>query len=101
MTYQELRAALDIFGIGDRAALRQIKNRHRELVKAHHPDSVNPSNSERIVAINQAYQVLCDYCESYRFSFTEEEFLEQRPEERLKRQFGWDPVWGGTPEDDR
>jgi hypothetical protein len=48
--------------------------------------------------INAAYKLLLVYCENYRFSFSEGEFLEQVPEERLRRQFGWDPVWGGAPE---
>ena len=101
MTYQDLRSALEIFGIGDRVTLGQIKRRHRALVKNHHPDRAGKEASGRIAAINGAYEVLCSYCENYRFSFTEEEFLEQHPQERLKRQFGWDPVWGGTADDDR
>jgi hypothetical protein len=35
------------------------------------------------------------YCRDYRFSFSREEFLEQRPEERLRQQFAQDPIWGG------
>jgi hypothetical protein len=45
--------------------------------------------------VNAAYRVLLGYCENYRFCFSEAEFFEQVPEERLRRQFGWDPVWGG------
>ena len=48
--------------------------------------------------VNAAHKILLAYCENYRFSFSEAEFLEQVPEERLRRQFGWDPVWGGPPE---
>jgi hypothetical protein len=73
MTYQELQDALGLFGLGERATLKQIKARHRVLAKMLHPDR----NST---------------------AFSEAEFLEQRPEERLRRQFGWDPVWSGKPE---
>ena len=38
MTYQELRSALEIFGLSERATLKQVKGRHRELVKRFHPD---------------------------------------------------------------
>jgi hypothetical protein len=54
-----------------------------------------------IRTINTAYEVLRAYCEDYVYCFTEDEFLEQVPEERLRRQFGWDPVWGGQDEPEK
>ena len=98
MTYQGLKNALSVFGLGERATLRQIKTRHRQLVKAHHPDKQGTTDPQAMIRINAAHEILRVYCENYRFSFSEEEFLEQFPEERIKRQFGWDPVWGGGEE---
>jgi len=98
MTYKEFRDAIAVFGLGERASLSQIKSRHRDLAKAHHPDQKEATDLEEIIKINRAYEVLTGYCESYRFGFSEEEFLEQVPEERLRRQFGSDPVWGGRQE---
>ncbi len=99
MTYRALKKALEVFGLGERATLRQIKSRHRQLVKAHHPDRGDSQDPALIARINAAHEILMDYCENYRFSFSEEEFLEQQPEERIKRQFGWDPVWSGEKEE--
>jgi len=99
MTYQSLRKALAVFGLGERATLRQIKARHRQLVKTHHPDQGDSQDPTMIAKINTAHEILMDYCENYRFSFSEEEFFEQQPEERIKRQFGWDPVWSGEKEE--
>lgn len=93
MTYRELRSALEVFGLGDRASLGEIKARHRELVKMHHPDAGAVADPERIRSINASYRVLMEYLAQYRFSFEEEEFYEQNPEERLRRQF-MDPLWG-------
>ena len=98
MNFSELRAALTLFGLGERATLRQVKLRYRQLVKESHPDLCPDGESEQIKRVNQAYRLLVDYCANYRFCFSEEEFLEQYPEERLRRQFGWDPVWSGEPE---
>jgi len=98
MTYGELQEALSRFGLGERATLKQIKARHRLLVKAHHPDQGAGRDGVVIQQVNDAYKVLLAYCESYRFNFSEAEFLEQFPEERLRRQFSGDPVWGGKPE---
>ena len=40
MTYRELQDALETFGLGERATLKEVKARHRALAKAHHPDRV-------------------------------------------------------------
>lgn len=94
MIYSELASACKVFGLGERATLKQIKTRHRELVKAHHPDRIGENSASRIREINASYACLLAYCKNYRFNFNEEEFLEQEPEERLRRQFERDPVWG-------
>jgi curved DNA-binding protein CbpA len=94
MTYDDLREALGILGLGERASLKEIKTRHRALIKRHHPDTGNIDDLEPIRKVNAAYGVLLDYLAAYRFSFAEEEFYEQNPEERLRRQFMDDPVWG-------
>ena len=94
MTYRELQKALEIFALPERATMKQIKGRHRELVKRFHPDRGAEVDPERIRLINAAYRVLLDYCDSYTFSFGEREFYEHNPEERLRMQFSDDPLWG-------
>lgn len=94
MTYQELLNALEVFSLPQRASLKQIKGRHRELVKLCHPDRGGEGDPERIRLVNAAYKVLLEYCENYSFSFSEAEFYEQNQEERLRRQFSDDPLWG-------
>lgn len=94
MTYKELQLAMAVFGLEERASLRQIKSRHRELVKRHHPDLGAAGESEEIRKVNAAYRVLLDYLSDYRFSFGEAEFYEQNPEERLRRQFFDEALWG-------
>lgn len=87
MTFDDLQKSLETLGLYDRVTMKQIKSRHRELVKRHHPDSGNSADGEKIKLINAAYRVLNEYLESYRFSFSEDEFYIQNPEERLRRQF--------------
>jgi DnaJ-class molecular chaperone len=94
MEYEELRQALEILSLSEKATLRDIKARHRDLVKRFHPDA-GGGEPERIRQINAAYGVLLAYCRDYRFSFTHEEFLAQNPEKRLQQQFAQDPIWGG------
>lgn len=94
MTYTDLQKALQVLGLSERATLKEIKARHRELVKRHHPDTGNASDSEMIQKVNAAYRILLDYVTEYRFSFAEDEFYEQNPEERIWMQFADDPLWG-------
>lgn len=70
------------------------KSGTRPDFQRHHLDA-GGSENDRIQQINAAYQILLAYCRDYRFSFSREEFLEQRPEERLRQQFAQDPIWGG------
>ena len=94
MTYTELQESLLVFGLGERATRREIKARHRQLVKKYHPDASSEPDHDRIRKVNVAYRVLLDYIESYRFCFAENEFYEQNPDEQLRRQFMNDPLWG-------
>jgi hypothetical protein len=100
MTFEELRQARCLFGLPERATLREIKARYRELARRHHPDRVAGEDAEPMRRINAAYRLLLEYCGSYRFCFAEAEFFEQNPDERLRRQFAQDPVWGGGRAED-
>jgi DnaJ-class molecular chaperone len=94
MTYADLQEALRVLGLGERATLKEIKTRHRDLVKRHHPDIGTVDDPDTIRQVNAAYRVLLDYVSGYRFSFSKDEFYEQNPEERIWMQFADDPLWG-------
>jgi DnaJ-class molecular chaperone len=101
MTYAELTTALRVLGLPQQATLAEIHQRHRSLVKAHHPDIAADDDPQTIRRINAAYTLLRDYCATYSYSFSHEEFLRQNPEERMRLQFYDDPVWGNSkPEPD-
>ena len=100
MTDKEFLQAVTLFKLPERATLGELKARHRELVKQHHPDG-RGGDDDTIREINAAYKLLTGYCAGYRYLFSAAEFLEQHPEERLRRQFDWDATWNGTgPEPD-
>ena len=94
MTYTDLQEARRVLGLGERASLKEIKARHRELVKRHHPDTGNTNEPEMIRQVNAAYRIVFDYTSAYRFSFAEAEFFEQNPEAKILAQFADDPLWG-------
>ena len=94
MTYADFQEALRILGLGDRATLKEIKARHRELVKRYHPDTGHVCDPDTIRKVNAAYRIVSDYISAYRFSFAKDEFYEQNPEEWIWMQFADDPLWG-------
>ena len=93
MTHTELIAALRFFGFSeqDQLTMAQIKRRQRELSRKHHPDL--QGESSHMQDLNAAASILIAYLQSYRFSFSEEEFYRQNPDELLRMQFATDP-WG-------
>jgi len=101
MTYSELQAALYVFGFheNDLLTIKRIKQRHRNLVRKAHPDLHAGVDAERIRKLNEAAKTIMDYVQSYRFSFTKEEFYRQTPDEHLKHQYSWDPIWAGKLEE--
>jgi len=94
MRHDDLKAALHVFGLGERATLREIKARYRELARQHHPDGGNRGDTAEIYRVIEANRLIMDYVESYRVGFSEREYWEQDPEERLRRRFVDDPLWG-------
>ena len=94
MTYSDLQEAVRVLGLKERSTMGEIKTRHRELVKRYHPDTGNADDPVTIQKVNAAYRIIHDYITDYGFSFGEDEFYEQNPEERLRRQFMDDPLWG-------
>jgi len=101
MTFIELKEALYLFGFheNDVLSIKRIKQRHRSLLRKNHPDLHSDVDSERIRRLNEAAKMIMDYIQSYRFTFTAEEFYRQIPDEHLRHQFSGDPVWAGRIEE--
>jgi len=93
----EARKALEL---GESATIPEIKKAYRRLSLKYHPDKCRGKNKseyeERFKEINNANEVLIDYCLSFRFDFNEIKDRNTREEERVKdhmRRF-YDGWWG-------
>ncbi len=95
ISYADLLAALEEFNLPQRASMREIRARHRELVRRHHPDCGQGDDLERIMRINAAYAILTDYVSQYQFDFSRQAFYDRYPEERLREQFYGENLWQG------
>ncbi len=94
MTYDDLHTSLCILGLGERATLKEIKERYRKLVKQYHPDIGYAGDPEMIRQIYAAYRIVTSYVSGYHFSFSEKEYYEQDMEACMRRQYADDPFWG-------
>jgi DnaJ-class molecular chaperone len=76
--YEKFQKAVELFDVVYKADKNSIKKRYLELSKLHHPDTQN-GDTEKFQEINDAYKLLLEYIENYRFSLSKEEFEEQYP----------------------
>ncbi len=83
--YEAIHEALDTLGLPTRVSLKDIKARYRYLASGRHPDK--GGDSEEMARINEAYELLKNYAENYRFSFDEEEIAKQFPQQAHAKRF--------------
>lgn len=94
--------AAQILDLREKESLAEIKRKHRRLIKKWHPDQCQSKPEicqKKIKEINEAYKIISDYCSNYLYSFAEAEIRDNLPrdiqsDERLRSQFGDDPLWG-------
>ena len=74
--FDEIERARKLLGLGEAATLKEIKRAYRTLAHRHHPDkhgSAVGETAEIMKRLNWAYKLLMDYCEDYKYSFSEED----------------------------
>ncbi|MCK4837663.1 MAG: J domain-containing protein [Desulfobulbaceae bacterium] len=88
--------ARDLLGLETQASLDEIKKAYRVKAKLHHPDTAATDLDKKIdmQRLTEAYQVLLDYCTSYRFPLDPDENTPIDDEEWWMDRFGNDPLWG-------
>ena len=86
----DIEEARKLLGLGEAATLKEIKRAYRTLAHSYHPDkngNIAGESIEIMKRLNWAYKLLIDYCESYKYSFTEEDVARTYPDEEYLRTF--------------
>ncbi len=83
--HEDIKMALKTLKLSVFISLRELKNHYFYLAKANHPDK--NGNIDKMIEINEAYEILKTYMENYRFTFSDEEILKQLPQEEHARKF--------------
>jgi len=89
-------AARELLELGETATLDEIKKAYRAKAKIHHPDTSDSDRKDEDVMqrLTEAYRVLLDYCENYRFPLVPDEDIPLDDNEWWMNRFGNDPLWG-------
>ena len=78
MDYKEFEKAVDFFGILIKTSKKDLKKKYLKMSKKYHPDMPEGSH-EKFQELQEAYDLLNAYMDSFAFSFDEEEFKTQFP----------------------
>ncbi len=86
MNSKDIHQALEILGLPSIVSRAEIKRRYRDLARRYHPD-LNSTDFNKIQDINQAYEIVMEYVDNFRFYFDEEEINRQIPQIDHDRKF--------------
>lgn len=96
--YKQINEARIILGLPERATMEEIKANYRALIQKWHPDKCKTNNEkckEMTTKIIGAYRIINDYCNNYKFSFSEKEVGNYlTAEEWWLKRFGGNSLWG-------
>jgi preprotein translocase subunit Sec63 len=92
-SFEKLIKAKTLLGLNEKASLLEIKTKYRNLMKKWHPDINSDefeSATQMSAQINEAYEIVLTYCNSYEYPFNEE-YLKKSflsPQEWWEEKFG-------------
>ena len=92
-SFEQIMKAKSLLGLRETSTTKEIKNKYKNLMKKWHPDKHkdDPQKATKMsMQINEAYEVIMDYCNSYEYSFSEENIKQKTytPQEWWHDKFG-------------
>jgi preprotein translocase subunit Sec63 len=74
-SFEELIKAKTLLGLRETSTRKEIKHKYKNLMKKWHPDKHkdDPEKATKMsMKINEAYEIVLEYCDNYEYSFEEE-----------------------------
>ncbi|MBA3026887.1 MAG: J domain-containing protein [Sulfurimonas sp.] len=92
-SFEKIMKAKSLLGLREKSSLKEIKNKYKNLMKKWHPDKHKDDvqkATQMSMLINEAYEIILDYCNNYEFSFDEEHIKKSHysPSEWWNDKFG-------------
>lgn len=96
--WQAVEQARELFRLGERATVNEMKYAYRQMCKKYHPDRAQKGDQKKYAEImcrlTEAHDLLMRYTKGYRFPLTPEKDDIYDPEDWWMHRFGQDPLWG-------
>ena len=73
--FQDAVKSLDLISLRTK---EDVRKKYLKLSRKYHPD-MEGGSTEKFQEIRQAYEVLVEYMDNFRFVFSDEEFKQQNP----------------------
>jgi DnaJ-class molecular chaperone len=74
----EFEAAVKSLDLLSLTTKEHVRKKYLKLSRQYHPD-MEGGSTEKFQEVREAYEILTEYMENFRFVFTEEEFKQQNP----------------------
>ncbi len=78
VSLSEFKKAVETLGLISLTSREHVRKKYLKLSRQYHPDMPEGS-TERFQEIRNAYEILTEYMDNFRFVFDEEEFKRQNP----------------------
>lgn len=84
MNHEKFQEAIDTLDIASKMTQTELKKKYQKLSKIYHPD-MPTGDDVKFKEINEAYKLLNNYMQNFRFKLDEDEFYEQNPFSRKSK----------------
>jgi len=78
VSLDEFQKAVESLELLSLTTQEQVRKKYLKLSRKYHPD-MEGGSTEKFQEVREAYEILVEYMENFRFVFTEEEFKQQNP----------------------
>ena len=78
VSLSEFRDAVETLDLLSLTSREHVRKKYLKLSRLYHPDMPN-GNTKKFQEIRDAYEILSEYMDRFRFVFDEEEFKRQNP----------------------
>ena len=78
ISLNEFQDAIESLELLSLTTKEHVRKKYLKLSRQYHPD-MEGGSTEKFQEIREAYEILVEYMDNFRFTFTDEEFKQQNP----------------------
>ncbi len=78
VSLSEFQDAIESLELLSLTSKEHVRKKYLKLSRQYHPD-MEGGSTEKFQEIREAYEILVEYMDNFRFTFTDEEFKQQNP----------------------